>query len=383
MLPQSLTWKLFVEKEESNMFKVFANKNFLEGVLLDKTPKNWYNIFMSGNVAEVCVPEDITEEDIESMGAVDIIGNLQLLGTTVKTDVEYIKDIPLNSSRVLENPNAVFLLNVQAKDAENIQNKYGVICQSIDSIDDEILTKAYEYDLTDGQKGVDWTVYFNKSNQSLPSNALIICDRYVFSADSKTSPKIAEDILELGLTNIRDILNSLLPKRHNGEYNVLLIFDSSTFNQDEQQERKMFMSIVENLRDYGVANKKARHYKIRFDIISIDRNCINYKMLHNRRIISNYFVVRAEYKLRAFKDSVSTVSQTIFYDALFSKIVPIKRNGPDSPIKSQLQIINYIRELIKNGQCRKYAYVIDKHDDIVMTNVCKTCANRLITNNSC
>ena len=230
---------------------------------------------------------------------------------------------------------------------------------------------------------MDWTVYFNKSNQSLPSNALIICDRYVFSADSKTSPKIAEDILELGLTNIRDILNSLLPKRHNGEYNVLLIFDSSTFNQDEQQERKMFMSIVENLRDYGVANKKARHYKIRFDIISIDRNCINYKMLHNRRIISNYFVVRAEYKLRAFKDSVSTVSQTIFYDALFSKIVPIKRNGPDSPIKSQLQIINYIRELIKNGQCRKYAYVIDKHDDIVMTNVCKTCANRLITNNSC
>ena len=45
------------------MFKVFANMDFLEGVLLDKTPKNWYNIFMSGNVAEVCVPEEIDDEE--------------------------------------------------------------------------------------------------------------------------------------------------------------------------------------------------------------------------------------------------------------------------------------------------------------------------------
>ena len=50
------------------MFKVFANRDFLEGVLLNQTPKNWYNIFMSGNVAEVCVPEDLVDEDIDTMG---------------------------------------------------------------------------------------------------------------------------------------------------------------------------------------------------------------------------------------------------------------------------------------------------------------------------
>lgn len=364
------------------MFKVFANRNFLEGVLLDQTPKNWYNIFMSGNVAEVCVPEDLIDDDIDNMGAIDIIGNLQLFGTTVKTDAEYIYDIPQNSRRVLENPDAVFLLNISAKEAESIQNKYGVICQSIDAIDDEILTKAYEYDLSEGQEGVDWGVYFDKSNHTLPSNALIICDRYIFSADSKSGPKIAQDALESGLSNIRGILNSILPKKHNDEYNVLIVFDSSTFNQSEEQEMKMFKSIVENLKDYVDGNKKVRHYKIRFDLISIDHNCINYKMLHNRRIISNYFVVRAEYKLRAFKDNVSTVSQTIFYDALFSKIVQMKPSGPDSPIKSQLQMINYIRELIQNGNCRKYASIVDKQDDIDVTKVCKACTNRLMVNNS-
>jgi hypothetical protein len=364
------------------MFKVFANMDFLEGVLLDKTPKNWYNIFMSGNVAEVCVPEDIIDEDIDSMGAIDIIGNLQLLGTTVKTDAEYIYDIPQNSRRVLENPNAVFLLDIEAKDAESIQNQYGVICQSIDSIDDDILTKAYEYDLSDGQEGVDWSVYFDKSNHALPSNALIICDRYIFSADSKSGLKTAQDVLELGLSNIRGILNSLLPKKHNDEYNVLIVFDSSTFNQTEEQELKMFNLIVDDLRNYADGNKKARHYKIRFDLISIDHNCINYEKLHNRRIISNYFVVRAEYKLRAFKDNVSAATQTIFYDALFSKIVPMKPSGPDSPIKSQLQAINCIRELIQNGNCRKYASIVDKQKDTNVTNVCKTCANRLMTNNS-
>ena len=62
------------------MFKVFANMDFLEGVLFDKPPKNWYNIFMSGNVAEVCVPEEIADEEIDPMGSVDIVGNLQLQG---------------------------------------------------------------------------------------------------------------------------------------------------------------------------------------------------------------------------------------------------------------------------------------------------------------
>lgn len=356
--------------------------DFLEGVLLEKTPKNWYNIFMSGNVAEVCVPEKIDDEEIDEMGSVDIVGNLQLLGTTVKSDAEYINDIPKNSCRVLENPNAVFLLNIKPEDAENIQNRYGVICQSIDSIDDEVLTKAYEYDLSDGQEGVDWNTYFDKRNHTLPSNALIICDRYIFSADSKSGAKTALGTLELGLSNIRGILNSILPKKHNDEYNVLIVFDSSTFNQGDEQEIEMFKSIASDLKNYADGIKTARHYKIRFDLISVDHNCINYKMLHNRRIISNYFVVRAEYKLRAFKDNISTVTQTIFYDALFSKIVQMKSNGPDSPIKSQLQTINFIRELISNGKCRKYVSVVDKQNDINVITNCKTCTNRLMTNNS-
>ena len=363
------------------MFKVFANKDFLEGVLFDKTPKNWYNIFMSGNVAEVCVPENISEEEIGPMGSFDIIGEFEKFGTTVKPDAEYINNIPQNPRRVLENPNAVFLLKIKPKDAESIQNKYGVICQSIDSVDDEVLTKAYEYDLSDGQRGVDWAVYFDKSNHTLPSNSLIICDRYIFSSDKKNGA-ITKNTMELGVSNIRGILNSILPKRHNDEYNVLIVFDSSSFNLGEEQETDFFKSIASNLKDYAQGIKKVRHYKIRFDLISIDHNCINYKMLHNRRIISNYFVVRAEYKLRAFKDNVSTVSQTIFYDALFSKIVQMKPSGPDSPIKSQLQMINYIRELIQNGNCRKYATIVDKQDDIDVINICKACCNRLMTNNS-
>lgn len=364
------------------MVKVFANRDFLEGVLLNQTPKNWYNIFMSGNVAEVCVPEEFSDEDVDTMGSIDIIGNLQLLGTIVKAEAEYINDILQNYHRVLENPNAVFLLGIGKEEAEEIQTKYGVICQSIDSIDDEVLTMAYEYDLTDGQKGVDWTVYFDKTNHMLPSNALIICDRYMFSSDLKSGLKEAQDALELGLTNIRCMLNAVLPRRYHAEYNVLILFDSSTLCKNEEQERKMFEFIINDLKNYAAGNKKSRRYKIRFDLISIDHNCLNYKKLHNRRIISNYFVVRADYKLQAFKENVSTATQTIFYDALFSKIVPMKPNGPDSPIKSQIQTINSIQELIQNGHCRKYALIVDKQDDIGITSICGSCSNRLITLNA-
>ena len=79
---------------------------------------------------------------------------------------------------------------------------------------------------------------------------------------------------------------------------------------------------------------------------------------------------------------MSTATQTIFYDALFSKIVPLKPNGPDSPIKSQLQTIESIRELIQNGCCRKYASIVDKQEETRVTNRCGTCTNRLMTNNS-
>ena len=363
------------------MFKVFANKDFLEGVLLDKTPKNWYNIFMSGNVEEVCVPEELDNEEIDEMGSVDIIGNLQLLGTTVKADAEYINDLRNNARRVLEHPNAVFLLDIETKDAEAIQNRYGVICQSINAIDDEILTKAYEYDLTDGQEGVDWNVYFDKSNHTLPSNALIICDRYMFSADSKSGAQVAKDALALGLSNIRCILNSILPKKNNDEYNVLIIFDSSTLDKNEEQENQMFGSIVRDLKDYADSIKKTRHYKLRLDVLSIDHNCMNYSKLHNRRIISNYYIVRAEYKLKAFKENKSTATQTIFYDALFSKIASLKPSGPDSPLKSQLQAIEHIREIIDNGNCRKYVAIIDKQNIDEGLKCCKTCDNRLLKNN--
>jgi len=362
------------------MLTIYTNKDFLERVLIDKTPKNWYNIFMSGNVAEVRVPEELDSDEIDEMGTVNIIGNLQLLGTTVSADADYINAIPSNCRSVLQNPNAIFLLDIEAKKAEDIQKQYGVICQSIDAINDDVLSKAYEYNLTDGREGVDWGVYFDGSNHTLPSNSLIICDRYIFSADARSDAKSAQYALELGLANIRGIMNSILPKKHNDEYNVLIVFDSSTLNKNEAQEDKMFDAIVKNLKEFADGYKRSGHYKIRLDIISVDHNCVNYRELHNRRIISNYFVVRAEYKLQAFNENISTATQTISYDALFSKIVQMKPNGPDSPIKSKLQTISFLQELICNGNCRKYASIVDRQE-IDITKNCKPCLNRLMTNN--
>ena len=370
------------------MFKVYANRAFLERVLLDETPKNWYNIFMSENVDEVYIPEDLDDEYVDSMGFNDTIGNLQRLGRiTIKNDAEYINDIPNHPNRVLENPNAVFLLDIAPEEARKIQEKYGVICQSIkpnNPIDDSVLTQAYEYNLEDGQVGVDWNVYFDKTNHALPSNALIICDRYIFSASSESDEKSIKDAVDLGLKNIRSILDAVLPRKYSSVYNVLIVFDSSTLsksstlNKEGKEEKQMFKSIVDQLREDAKSNKK-RQYKIRFDLISIDSNKMNYAKLHNRRIISNYFIVRAEYKLQAFNENKSRATQTIFYDALCSKIV-LKPSGPNSPIKSQQQIIKYIQELIENGNCRKYASIIDKQGEIEITSVCKSCSNRLLKN---
>ncbi len=356
------------------MFTVFTNKDFLEKVIIDESPKNWYNILMSGYVDEVRLSEEIEEYEVDAMGTTDIIGNLQLIQTTFKTDTEYINDIQSNNRRVLENPNAVFLLDIETEKAEKIQKQYGVICQSIDSINDEILTRAYEYDLSKDQEGVDWSVYFNNTNQYLPSNALIICDRYMFSADSNSGPKTAQRAVDLGLANVKCIMNSVLPKKHNDVYNILIVFDSTTLSNENQ----MFESIVADLKNFAKGYKRSRHYKLKIDLISVDHDCANYSELHNRRIISNYFVVRADHRLRAFDQNKSTTTQTIFFDALFSKIVDREKPGQSSPIKSQVHTVHSLQELINIGNCRKYASIEEKQDNTQVTSNCKSCNNRLV-----
>ena len=109
-----------------------------------------------------------------------------------------------------------------------------------------------EHTIDEGEPfGNGWDTVL-KSLKGMPSNALLLTDRYLFSA---TVPKHGN-----GIDNIQSILNVLLPKKFLGEYHVTIVFDN-----DSKNDNYKFNDIV-----YLLDNvKKALHrdYPINMEIV--------------------------------------------------------------------------------------------------------------------
>jgi hypothetical protein len=166
------------------------------------------------------------------------------------------------------------------------------------------------------------------SVEKLPSNALLLTDRYLFAF---RHPNAGD-----GIANIHDILEQLLPKQFNGgDYHVTVVFDnmakhsSYTFNDIATQLNRLKQQLK-------------RDYPILMEVLGITPDCSIYNKLHNRRIVSNYFVVKMDYKLAAFNKNIGTVDQTIIPQVLFTQE---SLNGRSSaPLKSMNQIISALRD---------------------------------------
>ena len=128
-------------------------------------------------------------------------------------------------------------------------------------------------------------------------------------------------------------------------YHILFVFDASTLSIHSGDT---FENIAKQLNKLVV--RLARPYNIIMESVSIDHNDMNYDETHNRRILSNYFIVRVDRSLKAFRPTHSLYSQSMFLDWGASKgIIHSKRS--DVPAKA---LGKYIKEVkIAIGQLKK------------------------------
>ena len=139
----------------------------------------------------------------------------------------YIKNIPAHPDTVLQHPSALFILDLPSVEIQKIQKSYGVICMNAGQLNIRQLI-----DINDTHIVGEGEVFFKgwetvvKSVKSLPSNALLLTDRYLFSFNH---PKAGD-----GIANVRDILNALLPQQFLGEYHVIVIFDNESKHSSYQ-----------------------------------------------------------------------------------------------------------------------------------------------------
>lgn len=237
--------------------------------------------------------------------------------------------------KVLNNPSALYILDISYAEALSIQKTYGVMCLSGSCPDISPLVDVNDiYIAQENVKlGRGWDTILD-SIEELPSNALLLTDRYLFAF---RRPDAGD-----GVANIHDILDELLPQQfYGGNYHVTIIFDNmakhATYTFDE---------ITQKLEE--VKQKIKRDYPITMEVLGITPECRIYYKLHNRMIISNYYMVEAAHKLAAFNEDKGTARQLLVPMALFTESSINGQSTP--PLDAINQTLTTLRDFSKSLQ---------------------------------
>lgn len=286
--------------------------------------------------------------------------NKQSLQLLKEADTERYKKHPEN---VLKNPSALYILDIPAANALAIQRMYGVMCLSSSAPDISPLIDVNDEHTTEKKVALErgWDSVLD-SVEHLPSNALILNDRYLF--------KTTNPVFGNGFDNIRSILTELLPRELSTKYHIIVIFD-----RDEIDPLYNFKSISKRINDIALEFKMP--YEIVTEVLGLSEGKDIYYKFHNRRIVSNYFVVKMDYTLAAFNKTEGTSEQTIIPQVLFTEDSLNKSSS--APLKSMQQITKALKSFsdsLKSPSMdhNSYSYAINGQQK----NLCLTITNRLI-----
>lgn len=324
------------------MFKIFIAENVLKTIIEEESKKAEashsyiYKVLRERKTlyASAAMPDKVWAECLKTEHKI----------TADYSKSNYIRDIREHPETVLQHPSSLFILDITIAEAEKIRISYGVICMSGKNLNTKFLIDTNdEHTIDEGEKfGNGWSTVL-KSVKDMPSNALLLTDRYLFSA---TTPKYGN-----GIDNVQSILDTLLPKKFLGEYHVTIVFDN-----ESKSENYKFNDIV-----YLLDNVKQalhRDFPINMEIIGITPDSDIYDELHNRRIVSNYYIIKVEHKLAAFNKNVGTCLQTITPQVLFT-VDSLNRNSTP-PLKAIDHTIAAIRDFSKTAPKRSdYHYALN------------------------
>lgn len=275
-------------------------------------------------------------------------------------DTERYKEHP---EKVLNNPSALYILDIPVADALAIQRMYGVMCISSCAPDITPLIDVNDEHTTEKKVplGRGWDSVLD-SVEHQPSNALILTDRYLF--------KTTNAVYGNGFDNVRSILTELLPRELETKYHVAIIFD-----RDEIDSLYNFNSIAKRLNDIALEFHKP--YEIVTEVLGLSEGKDIYYKFHNRRIVSNYFVVKMDYTLAAFNKTEGTSEQTIIPQVLFTE--DSLNNRSSAPLQSMQQITKALKSFsdslkFPSMDHNSYSYAINGQQK----EQCMTITNRLI-----
>lgn len=301
------------------MFTFYTTEDKLTELCLEGG--TWYDIIRNQRTIYVCNDSDEEEWDISN----EILLNLYRGGVEIEVDNEVAEDIKKDTKNVLELVNPAYILDYSEQEATEISRKYGVIFLPTQNTPEPAIAETgWTLDTSDDSKEQSWDFFL--SGIKTKYNSLVIIDRYFFSSEYGES-------LEDSKFNLRSILNILLPKEQMHKFTVSIIFDITKADKEMQELATEVNKIKKTL---------VGHTSFDMELISIDSNCYNYDKTHDRFIISNYFVIDAAHKIKAFRtDKTVLTEQNIHFKYLYSE--GIRENDKSSkPEVSQDRILKAV-----------------------------------------
>lgn len=302
------------------MTSLYTTKRILEDICLKKQNQPWLDIIIK--LKEVYI-NDINVFEANINPEDDPFFTLDQMQVDINTNkADFINSISSNPASVLQKPNSIYLLEIPIEKAEAIQVNYGVICQSVSNMDYTPLTQKHvPSELLEGESNYSWKKIISKFKK-LPSNSLLVIDAHLFDNDKFDEKQDCYDSkYRDGINNLYEILDSTLPTDFSDTYHIgVLVTDT-----DKAKLARKSRTNLTNKRIASAINKLKkklnRNYAISTEILFFDfSDNDGHKLIHNRRIISNYFIVTADYKLATLKEGRSLCTQTVSTYPLFENI---------------------------------------------------------------
>ncbi len=296
------------------MLHVFTTGSTFRAMCLEEYKEmnggmTWYKII--NDIKHVVLDEKVNlDSDVTNN---EIILRSMADGIYIETDEEYFDRLKTDYSAVLEHPDSVFLLDLDSRQADMIQENYGVICQSTNNLDEKILTLKPELYSLRKNRQIIWKEIF-REYQKLPSNAIVIADRYVFQKSNS------------GLENVIEILDAVMPIKSLG-YEVTII-TSYYYIDSANRNDKIFKAFKEVAKTLLTEIQKLRKYPILINFIGASTGSKLYESIHDRHILSNYYYVDFTYNIDASKDGESKHPQSLEIKSIYCNGTEYRGDGP-------------------------------------------------------
>lgn len=293
------------------MFKVYITKELLINFFINESDcpetehSDWYKILKEQKYIGLDDYNPDEKLDMDSPLAIILRRFPHMSFSCERENIKKITDGDQKSVLNI-NPCGVYLLNISVDAAKKIRKQFGVICESAKTLGKTFLLNHHT--LPGANKdGTTWDSF--RFSSYIPTNALIIQDRYFFKSDRGET---IQDTFE----NFRKIIWALLPDADfSSVYHLMVIVDGTKI---EERDKLSFGEIASKLNHIKTELKEERGYDICLEVLSIPEHSYNYDKTHNRNIISNYFSIWAPHKLKAFRGTESLAAMnTIVCDFLF------------------------------------------------------------------